>query len=36
MPDLKPTQTAILSRLPMHLLERVKVAANKRDVRINR
>ena len=32
MPDLKPTQTAISLRLPMPLLERIKVAANKRDV----
>jgi predicted DNA binding CopG/RHH family protein len=32
MPALKPTQTAISLRLPMPLLERIKVAANKRDV----
>jgi predicted DNA binding CopG/RHH family protein len=32
MPDLKPTQTAISLRLPMPLLERIKIAANKRDV----
>jgi predicted DNA binding CopG/RHH family protein len=32
MPNLKPTQTAISLRLPMPLLERIKVAANKRDV----
>jgi predicted DNA binding CopG/RHH family protein len=31
-PNLKPTQTAISLRLPMPLLERIKVAANKRDV----
>ena len=31
MPNLKPTQTAISLRRPM-LLERIKVAANKRDV----
>ena len=30
MPNLKPTQTAISLRLPMPLLERIKVAANKR------
>jgi predicted DNA binding CopG/RHH family protein len=32
MPNLKPTQIAISMRLPMPLLERIKVAANKRDV----
>jgi len=32
LPNLKPTQTAISLRLPMPLLERIKVAANKRDV----
>jgi predicted DNA binding CopG/RHH family protein len=32
MPNLKPTQTAISLRLPLSLLERIKVAANKRDV----
>jgi predicted DNA binding CopG/RHH family protein len=32
MPNLKPTQTAISLRLPMPLLERIKIAANKRDV----
>jgi len=32
MPNLKPTQTAISLRLPIPLLERIKVAANKRDV----
>ena len=32
MPNLKPTRTAISLRLPMPLLERIKVAANKRDV----
>ena len=32
MPALKPTQTAISLRLPMPLLERIKIAANKRDV----
>jgi predicted DNA binding CopG/RHH family protein len=31
-PNLKPTQTAISLRLPVPLLERIKVAANKRDV----
>jgi len=32
LPNLKPTQTAISLRLPMPLLERIKIAANKRDV----
>ena len=32
MPNLKPTSTAISLRLPNGLLERIKVAANKRDV----
>jgi predicted DNA binding CopG/RHH family protein len=32
MPQLKPTSTAISLRLPLPLLERIKVAANKRDV----
>ena len=32
MPNLRPTQTAISLRLPMPLSERIKVAANKRDV----
>lgn len=32
LPNLKPTSTAISLRLPMPLLERIKVAANKRDV----
>ncbi len=32
MPNLKPTSTAISLRLPAPLLERIKVAANKRDV----
>ncbi len=32
MPNLKPSQTAISLRLPMPLLERIKIAANKRDV----
>jgi predicted DNA binding CopG/RHH family protein len=31
-PNLKPTTTAISLRLPLPLLERIKVAANKRDV----
>ena len=30
--DLKPSTTAISLRLPVTLLERIKVAANKRDV----
>ena len=32
MPNLKPTSTAISLRLPLPLLERIKIAANKRDV----
>ena len=32
LPALKPTSTAISLRLPLPLLERIKVAANKRDV----
>jgi predicted DNA binding CopG/RHH family protein len=32
MPNLKPTSAAISLRLPLPLLERIKVAANKRDV----
>ena len=32
LPNLKPTQTAISLRLPVPLLERIKIAANKRDV----
>ncbi len=31
-PNLKPTTTAISLRLPVDLLERIKIAANKRDV----
>lgn len=31
-PNLKPTTTAISLRLPVPLLERIKVAANRRDV----
>lgn len=31
-PNLRPTTTAISLRLPVPLLERIKVAANKRDV----
>jgi predicted DNA binding CopG/RHH family protein len=31
-PNLKPSTTAIAFRLPVTLLERIKVAANKRDV----
>ena len=31
-PNLKPTTTAISLRLPITLLEQIKVAANKRDV----
>jgi predicted DNA binding CopG/RHH family protein len=32
MPHLKPTSTAISIRLPVALLERIKIAANKRDI----
>jgi len=32
LPNLKPSTTAISLRLPVGLLERIKVAANKRDV----
>jgi predicted DNA binding CopG/RHH family protein len=32
MPNLKPSTSAISPRLPLPLLERIKVAANKRDV----
>jgi predicted DNA binding CopG/RHH family protein len=32
LPHLKPSTTAISLRLPLPLLERIKVAANKRDV----
>jgi predicted DNA binding CopG/RHH family protein len=32
LPNLKPTSTAISLRLPLHLLEAIKVQANKRDV----
>jgi predicted DNA binding CopG/RHH family protein len=31
-PNLKPSTTAISIRLPLSLLERIKIAANKRDV----
>lgn len=31
-PNLKPSTTAISLRLPMSLLEQIKIAANKRDV----
>jgi len=31
-PNLRPSTTAISLRLPVGLLERIKVAANKRDV----
>jgi len=31
-PNLKPTRQAISLRLPVHLLERIKAEANKRDV----
>lgn len=32
LPNLKPTTQAISLRLPAHLLERIKAAANARDV----
>lgn len=32
LPNLKPSTTAISLRLPVTLLERIKIAANKRDV----
>ena len=32
LPKLKPPTVSISIRLPRHLIERVKVAANKRDV----
>ena len=32
LPNLKPSTTAISLRLPVTLLERIKVAANKRDI----
>jgi len=32
IPNLKPTTTAISLRVPVSLLEAIKVAANKRDV----
>lgn len=32
LPNLKPTSTAISLRLPVAMLERIKVAANKRDI----
>lgn len=32
MPNLKPSSTSISLRLPLSLLEEIKVAANKRDV----
>jgi predicted DNA binding CopG/RHH family protein len=32
LPNLKPTSTAISLRLPTGMLERLKLAANKRDV----
>ena len=31
-PNLKPSTTAISIRLPLGLLEQIKIAANKRDV----
>jgi predicted DNA binding CopG/RHH family protein len=31
-PNLKPSTTAISIRLPVSLLEQIKIAANKRDV----
>ena len=32
LPNLKPSTTAISLRVPLPLLERIKVAANRRDV----
>jgi predicted DNA binding CopG/RHH family protein len=32
LPNLKPSTTSISLRLPVSLLERIKIAANKRDV----
>ena len=32
LPNLKPTTTSISLRLPVGLLERIKIAANKRDM----
>ena len=32
LPNLKPTTTAISLRLPVGLLDQIKIAANKRDV----
>ena len=32
LPNLKPSSTSISLRLPIGLLERIKIAANKRDV----
>ena len=32
MPNLKPSTSAISLRLPLPLLEQIKIAANKRDV----
>ena len=32
MPNLKPSTQSISLRLPLHLLERIKTAANARDV----
>lgn len=32
MPNLKPSTTSISLRLPVSLLEKIKVAANKRDM----
>lgn len=32
LPNLKPSTTAISLRLPVALLERIKIAANKRDM----
>lgn len=32
LPNLKPTTTSISLRLPLSLLDQIKIAANKRDV----
>ncbi len=34
-PNLKPSRKSISVRLPVNLLERIKIAANKRDVPIS-
>jgi predicted DNA binding CopG/RHH family protein len=36
MPNLEPSTTAISLRLPVSLLERIRIAANQRDAPIDR